>query len=532
MAENRKPLTSRSQKQQPRRRRLRFEPLESRSLLSAVAVATPEAHANVAPVEWSPHQVEVNSPAKFTEDMDGFAQAEWPHPNGPSGSLASSFTAPSTESSDGHAPLESQFFNLTTSSLSPSGYSHALMAESMVTLAQLPLRDLMEFFGGRGAAFNSIFLGSRSAALSPHEDSSGSVGSDFGSSAALPEIRLSVDVVSISQTPSFAWYGGPPSVRTMLTTAQSVAARPASLPAGTDAVRNLAPFLAARSETSAADGGSLPASTAGQSSMPPPANPASGSRPFSLPASGSDPGLGSTIQLVGSLPAGSSAAAEGGYVDIGNAPSASRLAAPAQEMPTGNLDGGNLGDPLALGSQHEEAPYELGGVATDDGRPTNERSDEILQPESAEQDSARSPSAAEGGMVELAAAASQDSQPISTKAPAPEYGNPLPSVKEIELDKGLGIFHAFELATIPTDEGDQSGESSQRASEAGVPPQANVSPTPAGPSALKDSASKNDDLDRRAAIHTSLSSSILLAAMLVPIGSVRRDKRLSDRYRF
>ena len=44
MAENRKRLTDRSQKRQPERRRhLRFEPLESRSLLSVIAVAAPGA---------------------------------------------------------------------------------------------------------------------------------------------------------------------------------------------------------------------------------------------------------------------------------------------------------------------------------------------------------------------------------------------------------------------------------------------------------------------------------------------------------
>ena len=42
MAENRKRLTGRSQKQTPDwRRRLRFEPLESRSLLSVATVAAP-----------------------------------------------------------------------------------------------------------------------------------------------------------------------------------------------------------------------------------------------------------------------------------------------------------------------------------------------------------------------------------------------------------------------------------------------------------------------------------------------------------
>ena len=131
-------------------------------------------------------------------------------------------------------------------------------------------------------------------------------------------------------------------------------------------------------------------------------------------------------------------------------------------------------------------------------------------------------------MVELAAAAPQDTQPISTKSPTPEYGDPLPNVKEIELDNGLGLFHAFELATVTTQLGDQADKGSEKANEAGVPPAANVSPLPPDPSTIKNSSSENSNVDRQAAFRPAVLSSVLLVSMLVPIGSSRREKRSSD----
>ena len=130
-------------------------------------------------------------------------------------------------------------------------------------------------------------------------------------------------------------------------------------------------------------------------------------------------------------------------------------------------------------------------------------------------------------MVELAAA-SQDARPTSTQSPTPEHGDPLPNAKEIELDNGLGLFHAFELATAPTQLGDEVRSGSEKTSDAALPPEANVAPMPLGPTATKNSASENSDLHRQAALRPTVLSSVLLAAMFVPISSVRRQKRSSE----
>ena len=156
----------------------------------------------------------------------------------------------------------------------------------------------------------------------------------------------------------------------------------------------------------------------GQSSILPATNSVSDNSPVASPASGSDLGLGSTTRLVGSLPADSPDATEGGYVEIDNIPLASGRFTPAQQTPMWSLDGANTDDPLTRGGQHEDLLRGTGGIAKEDDLPADARSNDIVQLELGEQNSAISPNAAEGGMVELAAAAPQDTQPISTKSPA------------------------------------------------------------------------------------------------------------------
>ena len=126
----------------------------------------------------------------------------------PSRGLANSVTAPTTESSDRHLLPENE-----PASLAPSlaGYPHDLVAESMVTLAQLPPRDPITFFSKPSVSYDLMHVGDSFAALALHEESSGPAGSIAEPPTVLPESHLSVEVAFVSPGPAFARYGGPPS---------------------------------------------------------------------------------------------------------------------------------------------------------------------------------------------------------------------------------------------------------------------------------------------------------------------------------
>ena len=227
-------------------------------------------------------------------------------------------------------------------------------------------------------------------------------------------------------------------------------------------------------------------STAGQPSTLPVASSVNDSGPIALSASEPDLGLSSTGRLVGSQPANSPDAAEGGYVEIGDIPLVSKPFTPAEETPRWKVGEGSAGDPYQASIKTYRA------ISAALRRMTVGRRTSVPMASSTRTGGTELRTLAErreGGMVELAAAAPQDAEPISTKLPAAEHGVSLPNVKEIELDNGLGLFHAFKLATTPIQPGDQGGKGAGKTSPAGIPPQANVAPTPADPSAVKGSAS-------------------------------------------
>ena len=243
-----------------------------------------------------------------------------------------------------------------------------------------------------------------------------------------------------------------------------------------------------------------------------------------LPAVASDFGSRSSAGFAGSLPVDSPDNAEGGYVDIGSPSAASGLLNPAQQTPTSSPDAGGVGDPATGGEPVGDAPHDGIGVARDDAKPTAAHDDEVVPLDVAEQDSTHAPlNSAEGGMVELAAAAPQDALPVSTKSPQP--GETLRNMKEIELDNGLGLFHAFELATTPLQLGNRAGDGSEKTNESGMPSEANTLPMPPAHSAVKPVKSENSDLGEEVGLRPAALSSVLLVAMFVPAAGVRRGRR-------
>jgi hypothetical protein len=518
MAEDRTRLTGRVQKRQPERRRpLRFEPLESRSLLSVIAVAAPATHSDLPPVESIPHSTETVSQADTGRGENLFPEIETPRQPILSSGVGNLLTGPTAEPSDRPLPFGEERVG---SAPSPTEYPHDLIAESMATLTPLPPRESLTSLSPHTVSHNLMPAGDSFAGLAPHPESSGLAGSFAEPPSVLPESRLFVDIVFLSPVPVFARYGGAPTGHSLTTPAQSLPPRSASLSVGADALRDLASLVGTRSDASFTDAGHLAGSTSGQSLMLPATNSAGNSSPVATTSSGSDLGLNSTARFVGSGPANSPDAAEGGYLEIGNVPSVSVPSTPTQETPIWSLDEANIYDPSTPGGQHEDVLPGEGSIAKDDGRLADKKSNDIVQLELAEQDSEHSPNTAEGGMVELAAAAPQNTQPISTTSP--QNGDPLPNVKDIELDSGLGLFHAFELATAPTQLGDQAGKSSEKTGAA------DISPASPDSSLMKNSTTENNDLDRRDAHRPAVLSSVLLVAMAVPIGGILRKRRTSD----
>jgi hypothetical protein len=237
--------------------------------------------------------------------------------------------------------------------------------------------------------------------------------------------------------------------------------------------------------------------------------------------------LGSSVRLVNSQPLDSSDAAEGGYLEISDIPSASGRSVAAQETPSWNYDEDTPSNSGTRNGRPEDAVPFDGGLGKNDGNLTDPRSTGDLQLELAEQDPSRLLNASEGGMIELAVARPQDIQPVSTQTPPQENGELFANAKEVKLDQGIGLFHAFELATAPARQGDPAGKISEKTGEADATPEANLSPSPADPSVEKQSATENHESGKQVTYQSAALTSVFFAAMLVPMAGSRRAKRSS-----
>ncbi len=524
MAENRKPPTDRSQKRQSGRRQLRFEPLESRSLLSAIAVTAPAAHRNPPSLGWLPQRNEIVTPAAIGQGVGWSEQVGSSRQPVSAGGLDSLISTPMAASPDGRLLAGRELGNAPPA-LPTQLYD--LIAESMVTMERLSPYGTMSPLGVPGASYDLMHVADSPAGVDRPEEPSGQSDS---MAAAVSTMPLSIEMILAGPTAYSVTYGGAPSGHSGIALAQFLPSRSAAPPAGGNAARGFASFPGGRSDTSGGEGGGA-RSSAALSSMPALSTSlGSGSNSAAPPASTSDFGSRASAGTAGSLSADSSNDAEGGYVDIGNMPGASGLLSPARQSPIEGLDDGSVGDPVSSGGPAGDAPRDGVGVVKDDPQPADAHADDVAPLDLAEQASAPSPSnAAEGGMVALAVAAPQDAQPVSTESPQP--GGALPNMQEIELDNGLGLFHAFELATAPLQLGNRAAEGSEKTSETGRPSAADALPMPPAHSAVKPAKSEDNDLGEEVGLRPVALSSVVFAAMLVPVANAGRARGSSDRRR-
>lgn len=90
-------------------------------------------------------------------------------------------------------------------------------------------------------------------------------------------------------------------------------------------------------------------------------------------------------------------------------------------------------------------------LAGDDDQPTNEPTDGSNQTQNAAPYYGSTFDSEEGGMVELVATGLTDAEMAyaSTLSPGTDYQRPLTDGTKTQMDKGLGLFQAFELASVP-----------------------------------------------------------------------------------
>jgi len=243
----------------------------------------------------------------------------------------------------------------------------------------------------------------------------------------------------------------------------------------------------------------------------------------------------SLVSRAGSSHSDSTALGEGGLIDIDIASEqSSPFSKPSQQTPLANrskiLEKADSGKsmPLRIGEGDQRGdPMPLAGEEDPSwARSTNQS--ELS--EEAGPDLRPAPDATEGGMIELAAVV-----PSSGGSP----GSPPPSaatteqrqgaeVKEIRMESGVALFHAFELATAPGQETDaamQMADEPALPSEITAPPPPDVSPAP------EMSASESQEPDQPAAHRASLLPTIAGTAFLVTLNGVFLRETSSRRRR-
>ena len=140
----------------------------------------------------------------------------------------------------------------------------------------------------------------------------------------------------------------------------------------------------------------------------------------------------------------------------------------------------------------------------------------------------------EGGMIELVAVdfAKTNSDRFSVASPELATKESSDDADEIRMDKGVALFQAFELATVPTQSGRETSDTPKEPKEVGAPVEAAVLTSTNDVPSPKQSASaerESGELDRRAAAMPSI---ISVAAVLSTVNGVWQEGPLEKRNRY
>ena len=312
--------------------------------------------------------------------------------------------------------------------------------------------------------------------------------------------------------------------------AQFLPSRSAAPPAGGNAARGFASFPGGRSDTSGGEGGGA-RSSAARSSMPARSTSlGSGSNSAAPPASTSDFGSRASAGTAGSLSADSSNDAEGGYVDIGNMPGASGLLSPARQSPIEGLDDGSVGDPVSSGGPAGDAPAMAWALS----RTTRNRRMHMpmtlprsIWPSKRPLLRRRTLRKAAWSHWRSPRRKTPNRSPRNRRSPAGLF----PTCKRSNWTTDWGFSTPSELATAPLQLGNRAAEGSEKTSETGRPSAADALPMPPAHSAVKPAKSEDNDLGEEVGLRPVALSSVVFAAMLVPVANAGRARGSSDRRR-
>jgi len=226
---------------------------------------------------------------------------------------------------------------------------------------------------------------------------------------------------------------------------------------------------------------------------------------------------------------------EGGFVDV----NASREPlfgwsertdrAPTVKLPWDSEEGDAV-DSIWSDLGDEPELLDTGRVGREDDRQASEHTVGDGESEDVAGDVGWALEGEEGGMVMLASVV-----PLAESTDAveilPEVTGEEASVHRevIRIDKGMGLYQAFELATVPTGQVDESELSSFELKEVGPPADTTASTVPADAPAAEQSAAVNRDSAERPVQSAATIRAIIVAASLTSTIDVRNPGNRSQR---
>jgi hypothetical protein len=343
---------------------------------------------------------------------------------------------------------------------------------------------------------------------------------------AAPEIiRMPLQVDAVDAGSALTVHDhAPPVDYHFAATAHLAPARPMPAPRAADALRNFAPLTDARPGTAEGDRSASALRTA--SAIAVEETPTGEGGPISLAYQASRSSDGSA-GLANSLRTNRSSAQEGGYVDLGGLSDIPLGQLGDGEAARGNADEASATGPLGISGQD--------GDWTQDGPPAvvdkTQRSDQspprLAESTDAGAERQQTLNAEEGGAVELVAISADD----STWLPSEGSAERIAEVKKIPLDNGSAMFHAFDLATEPIQPDSSSLPVTGAGDDSVTSPTATAVPVSVDSPAHEKPGAADPVRDGQASLQPAGISSVIVASLLTIATRVHTHEPLTNRRR-
>ena len=528
-------------------RRLQFEPLESRAVLSIIgfgpmpaitvgpmigaASAPPE---RVLSAEFGPSAPEAVARAVLPVDRyqaDGPATAApglpslWrallttDYPDGAERGAASvsSLARPGTRLPRDESPADNGETAAAgaagAASLSPGAPSDSTSSQAPGCSTDSSPADILVSGSGGGVVFTIIDNESPSLSAPVAPDRA-------PTPPTPPEADMTVQIMAMGG----ASYNDAPPIE-LVAMAHSMAARPPSPPHATDAPPYLTPASDSQSAGVRNDAGRQESAIQGAYAVSSEGNPAGQTSFVSSPYQAAPTTNGTST--LNSLRTSGSDGQEGGYVDIdglSETEAAQPMPGDAKDLPSANS--------AASGDRDGKVPRDARAVAADTDPPDDQSTDQLTDSAAPGGKPAATLNSDEGGAVDLAAIPADDAKSVPHDSPLPADAERVAEVKDVPLYNGLGLFHAFELATEPTEPGAPSAPTAERGEQAAPPAAATAVPLSDASAPHEKTGADRPVLETHAGLQPVGVSSIVLASLLAVPTRVQREEPTSKRPRW